>query len=262
MDMLATCRYCGKTIDPKNGRKYCSAACKEGFRVYGNKVDAVCLYCGKTFKVSPIRPARFCSTSCGTRYGNEHSDLTKTCICIDCGVSFKFTGRTKKKRCDKCKAKFRSNSTMIRRAAKDNAVAIGVGSGGLQTPNQHTKQLSAADSDAKAERLAKRREAYKVSRERQAKSATGNVNYRKLVMTGNDSCSICGYNVFQEGLVVHHIDCDRANNCVDNLTILCASCHNVLHKRMKRLIRESVNLTEKELCLKVISDMRDDIEKS
>ena len=135
--MLKNCLMCGKEFETDNvQRKYCRASCKEMHRIERGKVETPCAYCGTVFMTNPSVGTRFCSLSCGTRYGNEHADLTKTLTCIDCGTTFEFKGRTKKKRCDKCRNKFKSDSIMKARAAKDSSVLIGVGSGGGQTPMQ------------------------------------------------------------------------------------------------------------------------------
>ena len=42
-------------------------------------------------------------------------------------------------------------------------------------------------------------------------------------------CSVCRYSN-KEALEVHHIDKDRNNNSIENLQILCANCHTLLHK--------------------------------
>jgi hypothetical protein len=39
-------------------------------------------------------------------------------------------------------------------------------------------------------------------------------------------CWVCGTS---EGLEVHHIDGDRSNNELENLTPLCESCHKLVH---------------------------------
>lgn len=41
-------------------------------------------------------------------------------------------------------------------------------------------------------------------------------------------CVLCGFNISQ-ALQVHHIDCNRKNNVLDNLIILCTNCHCLVH---------------------------------
>ena len=56
------------------------------------------------------------------------------------------------------------------------------------------------------------------------------VEYRRKAFTlGEPKCSICGYDEYKEGLEVHHLDKDRRNNDLDNLKVVCAICHRLLH---------------------------------
>lgn len=47
-------------------------------------------------------------------------------------------------------------------------------------------------------------------------------------------CEICGSTEF---LVVHHIDHDRKNNNIENLQLVCRSCHIKLHCKRDKLGR-------------------------
>ena len=54
------------------------------------------------------------------------------------------------------------------------------------------------------------------------------INYRKLAFEHYDPlCAHCGFGV-PAVLEVAHIDCNRANNEVSNLVILCPNCHKML----------------------------------
>ena len=227
------CIVCGSDLgDCAPTKKFCSRSCKTKHEYAARKTaKATCLYCGAEYMTNPAQPAKFCSYSCGTKYGNEQDKPVKTLTCIDCGATFEFIGRTTKKRCDDCKRKFKSQRVMILRAAKDPSVHLGVGSGGAQTPTQLAKKLNGEPPDPEHEAaLAKRRVKYREDRERLEQSPTGTVSYRDLVLTGKDKCAICGFYALQAALEVHHKDFDRSHNEVDNLEILCANCHTVLHK--------------------------------
>jgi 5-methylcytosine-specific restriction endonuclease McrA len=57
------------------------------------------------------------------------------------------------------------------------------------------------------------------------------VNYRKLAFAhyeqfGQIVCAHCGYGIL-DVLEVAHLDCDRSNNDVSNLVILCPNCHKM-----------------------------------
>lgn len=60
----------------------------------------------------------------------------------------------------------------------------------------------------------------------------GNIiqSYRQLAFKYYEAkCYKCGYNKYPEVLEVNHIDCDRTNNHIDNLEILCPTCHTEYH---------------------------------
>jgi 5-methylcytosine-specific restriction endonuclease McrA len=53
------------------------------------------------------------------------------------------------------------------------------------------------------------------------------VNYRKLAFAHYDPlCAHCGFGI-PAVLEVAHLDCDRANNELSNLVILCPNCHKM-----------------------------------
>lgn len=55
--------------------------------------------------------------------------------------------------------------------------------------------------------------------------------YREKLLrsTTNKKCALCGYANIVEILHVHHIDCNRSNNELDNLQLVCPNCHEELH---------------------------------
>lgn len=56
------------------------------------------------------------------------------------------------------------------------------------------------------------------------------IDYRKLAFdTYARKCRACGWNKYPEVLEVNHIDCDRSNNSLENLEILCPTCHRIYH---------------------------------
>ena len=111
---------------------------------------------------------------------------------------------------------------MERRKAANPCVKLGVGSGHNQTAG-----IGADAETRKARRLRYRKLV-------EAGNYTATRDYRSKVITGHDKCEACGYNLFQEALVVHHKDMDRRNNDTANLAVLCANCHAVLHGRIRK----------------------------
>lgn len=70
--------------------------------------------------------------------------------------------------------------------------------------------------------------------------------YRGLILTGNDSCQLCG----KKGrLVVHHIDKNHLNNKKNNLQILCYKCHSIIHFK-KTFTKEEYRNKIKEYYIK------------
>jgi len=58
-------------------------------------------------------------------------------------------------------------------------------------------------------------------------SAKNRVNYRKLAFDYYPAvCAYCGHGI-RDVLEVAHIDCDRSNNEITNLVILCPNCHKM-----------------------------------
>ncbi|KKN40318.1 hypothetical protein LCGC14_0734750 [marine sediment metagenome] len=59
------------------------------------------------------------------------------------------------------------------------------------------------------------------------KDGTQSRMYRQMIE--KDKCSTCGT---IKRLVVHHKNCDHMDNRLQNLQILCESCHNRLHRKL------------------------------
>ena len=59
---------------------------------------------------------------------------------------------------------------------------------------------------------------------------TGQRGYRTLALRQlENKCARCDYLTHPEILEVHHRDCDRSNNNLNNLEILCPTCHAAHH---------------------------------
>ncbi len=57
---------------------------------------------------------------------------------------------------------------------------------------------------------------------------------RETVLVRDDyTCQVCGYNKREkQSICVHHIDWDKTNNTLQNLTTLCSSCHRTEHNAL------------------------------
>ena len=74
-------------------------------------------------------------------------------------------------------------------------------------------------------------------------TATGLHSYREIAFAClPNKCNICGYNEIPEILQVHHKSRDRTDNTVENLQILCPTCHQKIHFLTKTgLYRQTKN---------------------
>lgn len=69
----------------------------------------------------------------------------------------------------------------------------------------------------------------------------GETLYKKTAYSVyQNECSICGFND-KNALEVHHIDMNRANNNTDNLIILCANHHSLVHRGSLEITNEIKN---------------------
>ena len=54
--------------------------------------------------------------------------------------------------------------------------------------------------------------------------------YRKLAfLVYEHRCADCGWDKYPDVLEVNHINCDRSDNSIENLELLCPTCHRVFH---------------------------------
>lgn len=56
------------------------------------------------------------------------------------------------------------------------------------------------------------------------------IDYRSIAFEQKPKiCEVCSYSTYPEILQVHHKDCNRENNTIENLQILCPNCHMTQH---------------------------------
>lgn len=197
--MRKECINCGKIYEAKTSRSlYCSNKCKTYYRRYENKIEKKCKECGESFFDTTItHKSIFCSTSCASK--NLHDRIIKEVSCIKCGRIFEFKGTTSPKYCKKCRRVRNVEITQsynVRHGLMEEH-NIGSGSGGLVSINNHCY-----------------------------KNGIGSYRKVKLASMKIIECENCHST---KNLEVHHIDYDRTNNEIDNLKLLCKSCHKKIH---------------------------------
>ena len=57
---------------------------------------------------------------------------------------------------------------------------------------------------------------------------------KPLIVNMVQKCSLCGST---NKLLAHHLDGNYKNNVLENITIVCRSCHNKIHKTKNRRIK-------------------------
>lgn len=210
------CAHCGKEfIALKPRGLYCSGRCKSAYRKANGAPNALCAHCGKPyFRV--LSRIKYCSNECGNS-ANAGKCPTKTLTCVDCGITFTFTGRTTKRRCDSCKANRASMQTMLSKAKRIPTTRIGIGSGGGQhwDPSKgHRGRVRNGDS---------------------SKTTVPATVRSYLLRSRGYCCERCGFSMQAETLyTVHHIDMDTTNNEDSNLGLLCHNCHRILHLAIRK----------------------------
>lgn len=158
-------------------------------------IKKICLYCNKEFDASLREHKRGNAKYCC----KEHSQLArKGTIRVKPNVTCSYCGKEFHK--SKFKQKLsRSGLYFCCREHKDLAQCLDFGLTIIQPPHFGTGKPE-------------------------------NIDYRKIAFKNYpNECSICGYHRLTECLVVHHKDRNR-NNCeIENLQILCPTCHTEIH---------------------------------
>ena len=186
---------------------------------------ATCLYCGREFKRTNKRH-KYCSGRCKELYRVSKLELHEG-FCKGCGAPIQYRingGKPTRQYC--------SFSCQLKHTVPTKKLVC-IDCGAEFDFVGRTKRLRCdaclrKHRNAEASARTKLRQAELIAKEGEA--SAGYYKYRKRVITGDDSCSICGYNKYQESLVVHHLDGNHYNSDPENLVITCANCHIRIHK--------------------------------
>ena len=163
-----------------------------------------CLFCNNQFETRLSEHkrgnAKYCSRSCSTK-AMHHNTIRPphplNCNCSECGKQFY-----------KPKSKLgnsKSGLYFCSRICKDKAQRIG----GIEAIMPDHYGLG-----------------------------NGEFSYRELAFSNLPHvCCICNYSTYPETLIVHHKDRNRHNNILENLCVLCPTCHTTIHFFLRKGIK-------------------------
>ena len=202
------CRQCGVEFMPgRRGVKFCSVHCKDDHNNAKKYHENTCQQCGKSY-MAASRGSKTCSARCGLLLAGVP---TKSLTCVDCGATFRFVGRTSKRRCDACWRINRNKVSARYAIASGRVERAGAGSGN----NQRGEKNHAWDPDCRYHgRMA----------------AQGYVAgyIARCYAVWPKACVICGTTL---GIIdVHHINGVRSDTTTQNLVPLCRLHHHACHR--------------------------------
>lgn len=171
-----------------------------------SKVERDCKQCGDGFEARKDKIqkgyGKFCSLSCSSKFNADKrsEDKENNVECALCGERFR-----------KIPSEVNNTKSGLHfccREHKDEAQKLGNGFKSIQ-PHHYGTAGNGKDRNGNPTSFSK---------------------YRKRAFRAFDGeCAECGWDTYKGVLKVHHIDRDRTNNSLENLKILCPTCHNVDH---------------------------------
>ena len=269
---IYTCVICGKQFEATQRAKYCTQACK-AYAQNHKRIKVQCIVCGKIVETTKQHPAKFCSPLCHQKAVTDvttnpdspyvgivaprKAPAVVQRVCIDCGCTFDTKGHSVvNRRCPDCAHEYKRlwgldakglKTELASRKHKPSEIMEVVDAYfDKQGIEVETPEPQLAKSEAQTYKEPNQtREEYNAKRRatRAKKKALGllaaedhdRTGYRKKTIEAKGAvCSCCGYSAFEDAIQVHHLDLDRENNDMSNLVVLCANCHVILHKRIKR----------------------------
>lgn len=159
-----------------------------------------CLNCTEEFD-APVRDlkrnrAKFCSLKCSGIYNTAKFYKSKNLPNVNCSYCNKIFYRN-----ETDKLNSRSGLYFCNRKHKDLAQRL---NGIKEIHPSHYSSITGRDPAIKKYR---------------------NMAFKNLPV----KCKNCGYSKYKSVLQVHHIDKNNTNNKIENLEILCPTCHNEKH---------------------------------
>ena len=209
MKIQAICTHCKQEYTKTfKIQKYCCLECSRLASIKYIPTEHTCETCGVVF--TAIKTRRFCGKHCASvapkKQGVVKTGFIKSCL--RCGKEFYATPSMPKKYCSqKCGAMSRGITVILKtcpicgqqyeaKRTDPNSITCGVKCGNIYKTKPKSSIYVIPKSSMK-------------------------------------QCSVCGYNKYPALLERHHIDRDRSNNDITNLSILCPTCHDEIHYESK-----------------------------
>lgn len=208
------------TISLRNEKTYQTQILKTEKQTLKDNIK--CLQCTSLIAGHYRKVKKFCSSSCSATFNNARKQKTKK-VCLQCNCSYetqckhsKFCSQKcssvhKRKEsievvCEQCSNTYRKNKSKLKRSYKHFC------------NNLCKKQYYKTNSHERG-----------VYSNYNGRSSTS--TYRKLAFANyKHECYYCNYSKFIDVLQVHHLDENRNNNSLENLRIVCPTCHSEVHK--------------------------------
>jgi hypothetical protein len=176
-------------------------------------ITLVCIVCEKSFKVSDYRKetAKYCSRKCK----DKNCTIQIKANCQVCQKEFHHISS----RCNKAKY---CSRLCYHRSQKWR------GSKEFKCIKCNKKFMSSPSRGCKFCTIKCRGEY-----QRKTETYASFVNVRKAMKRRGliEKCEKCGYNEVKDILGIHHKDENRKNNKIENLMIVCPTCHSLIHRK-------------------------------
>ncbi len=194
----------------------------KGSKNFGkNGATIICKTCSKEFYVPKCRKetAHFCSYKCsGT---NTFSNLSITRKCRTCGKDFIIRPKSGKAQVY-CSPKCRIDGNYQRYFSSKKMIC-----------EQCSKKFTINKGQSYQTKFCSKGCRWD-AREQKTGITIGNRNGVKRYFARKGfikKCEECGYDIHPEVLGIHHKDLNPKNHSLDNLSVLCPTCHSLKHRR-------------------------------
>jgi hypothetical protein len=208
-----TCRLCGTSFRGNGKSQCCSRKCANKLQEK-EKIEKTCLTCGSIFLVTPFwkDKRKFCSYKCA--YGNRDRDKQAKIIinCVVCNKTIETTiyrSKTKKYCSRKCQGIVTSKQAIER----------------WKNPEFRKREIDT-----------RHRKHFEQCMLKDFQGGMHAHTYRRIVFDQIEKkCVKCGETDISK-LMVHHKDENRKNNKLDNLQVLCRTCHRRHHVALAKIL--------------------------